>query len=474
MVHRPEGDNFEVLASLHAQFLRQYAAPRLGLHSPNKTTAYIVKTTAPQSQLNQHSQLHQLFAAAFSDLHNAGWGQTNSLLISINCHADQLIEHLIVYDWPNMQRLVLSHSQLGSLAVEHLARGSWPQLKQLDLSRNQLDKASMTALLRGKWPSLAGLSLNANPVLDASAFAVIAQAPWWAALSRLNLSQIKISSVSARSILLMHKRLESLNLGYTNIDVAGLSELFAKPWPQLHCMHLEGNSLQADAIATLLSESLPRLTSLNFSDNRLDVDAARLLATGKWPQLRYLILNHNNLDTAAMAFIAKGKWPALFSLNLHDNDTGVLGLEPLMAGQWPQLQYLTLDCGSVTEANWKLLNLAPPTMPSSMDRFGNFPVSRHLTVHECIWPKLKTVRFMQSLKFAKPVSVYLGQETKVAVKSVGANTNLLTRPDAPTNTSVSGCGGKDIESFGNAGQIRTELGRGGRLVYSCMSEHLLY
>ena len=441
MVHRPEGNNFEVLASLHATYPRQYATPFVGLHSTNNATAYIVKVTAQQSQLDQHSQLHRLFAAAFSNLQNAGWGQTDSLRINIRCHADQLIEHLTVSDWPNMQRLVLSHNQLGSPAVEHLPRGSWPQLKELDLGGNQLDKAAMTALLHGKWPSLVGLSLNANPALDASAIAVIAQAPRWAALSRLSLSKIKISSGSARSILLMHGCLESLNLSYTNIDAAGLSELFAKPWPQLQYLRLEGNSLQADAIATLVSVSLPRLTVLRLSQNRLDVNAARLLATGEW-QLQHLTLNQNNLDTAAMAFLATGKWPALFSLDLHDNNIGVLGLEPLMAGQWPQLQRLTLNFGSVTEANWRLLNLAPSTMPSSMGRnkFASVSFSRHLTVDECIWPKLKSVRFMQTPIFA--VSVYQGQDNKVAVKSVEANTDLLTRPDAPTSTRVLGCGGQ--------------------------------
>lgn len=123
-LHRPMHGNFEILAALHATYLRQHAAPLLGLQSPTETTAYIVKATGQQSQLHQHSQLHGLFAAAFSSLHNAGWGQTNALVINIKCHADQLIEQLTLSNWSNIRCLILSHNQLGSPAVEHLARGS--------------------------------------------------------------------------------------------------------------------------------------------------------------------------------------------------------------------------------------------------------------------------------------------------------------------------------------------------------------
>ena len=461
IVHRPNGSNFEISASFHAKYSRQHANPLLRLRSLTERSAYIVKATAQQSQLN-NSQLHRPFVAAFSNLHK-GWGQTDSLLINISCHADQLIEDLTVYDWPNVKRLVLANNQLGSSAVEHLARGSWPQLEQLDLSRNQLDKAAMIALLHGSWPSLVELSLDANPALDASAISVIAQAPSWTALSSLSLSRIKISSGSARSILLMHRCLKSLDLSYTKIDVAGLSELFAKPWSQLHTLELEGNSLQADVIATLLSVSLicqslsvnyrfilflvalPKLKVLRLSGNRLDADAARLVARGKWPQLQHLALNRNNLDTAAMAFLAKGKWPALSILDLDSNDIGTLGLELLMAGQWPQLCHLTLGFSSVTEANWSLLNHAPTSMTGSKNKLVNFTASRRLTSltsHECVWPKLQGVLFMQSITWAPrfaAASVYQEQENKV--KSVATNTEFITRPDAPTGIRVPGCGG---------------------------------
>lgn len=164
---RPQGSNFGVVAFFHASCVRQDSAPLLRFHSSD-TTAYIVKATAQQSQLHHHSQLHQIFAAAFSNFQNAGRGQTHSLRISISCHADQLIEHLTLYDWSNMRHLNLSYNQLGSAAVEHLARGSWPQLKQLDLSKNQLDKAAMTALLRGGWPSLVDSVLCAEQHVNSS------------------------------------------------------------------------------------------------------------------------------------------------------------------------------------------------------------------------------------------------------------------------------------------------------------------
>ena len=244
--------------------------------------------------------------------------------------------------------------------------------------------------------------------------------------------------MSARSILLTHKRLESLDLSCTDIDAAGLSEIFAKPWPKLQQLVLVGNSLQADAIAALLSVSLPMLNALTFSQNRLDVNAALLLSVGKWPKLRYLTLNHNNPDTAAMAFLAKGKWPALLWLDLHDNHIGILGLELLMAGQWRQLRSLTLDFGSVTEADWRLLNLAPSTMPSSMNKFGYLVVSRQLTVHDCIWPNLKAVEFKHTQECAAAARVYQEQDNKVVVNSVGTNTELLTRLGGSTSARVSG------------------------------------
>ena len=200
--------------------------------------------------------------------------------------------------------------------------------------------------------------------------------------------------------------------------------------------------MQADAIAPLVSVSLPGLAVLRFSHNRLDVDAAKLLATGTWPQLLQLTLDHNSLDTAAMAFLAKGNWPALSYLDLHDNSIGTLGLELVMAGQWPQLRHLSLDSGSVTEANCRLLKLAPSEVPSSMDKFGSFAVSRQLTAREYIWPKLLAVEFKHTPKCAAATSVYQEQGNRVAVKSVGTNTELLTRLGGSTTARVSGYGGQ--------------------------------
>lgn len=327
-VRRLQGDNnsLQVVALLHATPLRQ-EPPLYGLRQQQHLTAFLVTPAAQQHQLTQH------MAAAFSNLQKSGWQQADRLTVHVkNSEGNQVIAQVVMFDWSDVTSLNLADSTLGSAAVEQLAKGAWSKLKQLNLGRNQLDKAAMTALCSRKWPSLAELKLDSNSSIGAAALSVLAQAPSWDLLTSLSLAHVHLDIACASSLVPMHSHVRTLDLSFTSLDTAVLSELFSVSWPQLECLILEGNGLQADAIAALVLVSLPSLEILDLSANRLDAAAARHLATGAWPELRQLTLVDNCLDNAAMVLLAKAQWPALYSMTLDNNDISDLGLEKNLNG----------------------------------------------------------------------------------------------------------------------------------------------
>ena len=305
--------------------------------------------------------------------------------------------HIAQLPWPCLTSLTLRIGRLNCASMHQLATASWPRLEHLDLGRNQLDEAAMTALVQCNWPLLTSLDLSSNPSLSSAALTLIPKAADWAFLSRLSLTHMKLDSSRTHSIAMLHNRLQHLDLAFTGLDAAALSQLTALPWPQLQRLTLEGNRLTADTIASLVSAEIPNLVHINLATNQMHAAAARYLGSSNWLKLGSLDLADNHLDDNAMAFLAEGNWQKLRSLTLRGNDMSVLGLELLMAGQWPQLICLSLDTRLAISATWALLNLS-----SEADYnvgYGRFTAPRVLRVvstistENVVWPKLKRVSF---------------------------------------------------------------------------------
>ena len=196
-------------------------------------------------------------------------------------------------------------------------------------------------------------------------------------MRQLSLANNKLDSSCLCRVALLHDRLQTLDLPFTKIDTAALTQYASVPWQRLRFLILVGNMLTEDAIASLISAEIPNLTSFDLENSKLNAAAARCVAKGNWPKLTPKLQN-NKIDGTAMASLARGQWPKLGHLSLSGNTISVLGLELLMAAQWPNMNGLTLDRSNVTVATWALLNLPLPA-PNRKRGCGFFSASRVLS-----------------------------------------------------------------------------------------------
>ena len=369
---------FQLLASLLFSTSR--------VHPYESKTALVV---TPAVQLNQHRSI----AAAFSLLQGPKWQRFSHLLATVHSQAEDIMTHMAQSDWPGFEQLDFRHSTLSPTAFHQLGKGSWSGLHTLDLCDNPLSEAAIAALVQGNWPMLTKLALVPSPFIVAAKMPGIPTAAKWPSLASLNLVRMKLNTACVHGIALLHDQLRELDLSYTDIGAAALSQIASSPWPHLQRLGLAGNRLQANAIASLVAAHMPTLTSLRLQRNKLDAAAARHLATGAWLKLSALILDNNYLDNAAMGLLAHGSWPSLQTLLLEGNNIGAQGLQALMAGQWPMLSCLTLDA-HVSAASGALLNLACCAPPCGLLPH-NFRTSRGVAGvgDDVVWPKLAEVRF---------------------------------------------------------------------------------
>lgn len=158
--------------------------------------------------------------------------------------------------------------------------------------------------------------------LGADAIALIPKAAAWASLSKLSLARIKLDSPCSQSIVLLHDQLQGLNLAFTHVDTAGMSQLASQAWPRLLVLVPKRNRLTADAVASLALAAIPNLEDLNLAHNNLSTNAARHLSRSAWIKLCHLSLHDNMFDDTAMAFLAKGHWPNLRCVTLYGKVDG--------------------------------------------------------------------------------------------------------------------------------------------------------
>ena len=336
--HLPQASKFQLIASVKS---------RVG----DVTGAVLVVSTKPQVDHPQSIE------TAFSRL-SSDWEICWDFEVTIHSQAEAVVAQLAQRNWQDLRCLGMPKNKLGHAAMTQLAKYSWEMAVVLDLSNNQLDEAAMTALSKGGWPCLRNLILDANQSLSATALAVIPTAATWVNLEELSLAGINLDKRHICSILPLHNQLHSLNLAYTGVDAAALSQIASSTWPCLQWLSLNGNRLTANAMASLaLAGQMPELYELKLSDNHLDAGALQYVVKGSWCKLRYLHLDNNQFNDAAMAYLAIGHWPDLCCLTLYGNDISVQGVQLLTAGQWPWLQGLILDSNAICIDMVSLLNL---------------------------------------------------------------------------------------------------------------------
>ena len=229
------------------------------------TTNHQLTMTFVVSQRDQASQ-HKSIAAAFR--HSPEWHLSGSLTITIHSCDEEVMTQIAQSAWPDITYLQMRVSKLQCKSVRQLSRASWPKLELLNLSNSQLDDDAMSALIRGNWPLMRRLVLDSNPSLGPAAIALIPTAVNWASLSQLSLAKVKLDTSCSHSIATLHRSLQALNLAFTDMDAAALSQLTALPWPQLQSLEVKGNRLTADGVASLVLAEMPNLRHLNLADNQ--------------------------------------------------------------------------------------------------------------------------------------------------------------------------------------------------------------
>lgn len=341
-------------------------------------------------------------AAAFSHLRGLAWQQVRRLSVTIHLQGGEVMRQLAHLGMSRLNHLALNGYDLGLkpgnkqltagtgiIGSEQLTVGIWPQLP---VCNNQINAALMTLSVLAEAYSLTSLSVSSNHYLSA---AVIPTARSWLSLSSLSLQGVNLDAAGIHAIAELHRRLEKLLLYSIDLNTAGTSQLFLKPWPLLCELGLPFNQLAADAVAALVPASLPSLTILDLGHNELNAPAVGLLANVRLPQLVFLVLDHNELNNAAMTILAKGQWPNLEGLSLIGKKIKALGIDILLQANWPRLCNLCLDSSSVCAGICSVLDLPLDTVSRVEGISGCFMAQRDLARDNVIWPRLKDVMFCQ-------------------------------------------------------------------------------
>ena len=156
----------------------------------------------------------------------------------------------------NLQRLDLTHNQIGIRGATDLATASAPALRELRLERNPIKDEGLLALARADWPAfehldatdcqlryapaaladgplvrkLVSLQLSRNPDVPTSAWVRLAAAPW-ERLERLDLSNPLVTDAVADALAANPALagLRVLHLGAATITARGARALLAAP-----------------------------------------------------------------------------------------------------------------------------------------------------------------------------------------------------------------------------------------------------
>ena len=342
------GGRFQLVARLRLPDCRQGSCDAV----------FLVRPQQKQENLPPSQQL----STALLLLHQPEYAALVRLELCCPCLDLQIMTRLVTPKLEELSTLNLSKIELDSTAVCCLATGCWPNLSLLDLSMCGLDTAAMGGLVQGQWPKLENLNLSANPLLDGAAMSLLASANW-PSLSTVHMKCMQLSSGSFDWMKKQWAQLSQLDLRWTGISAALVSEFAHTYSSRISILDLTGNELGSAAVAALVTASLPHLVALYLCGNNLDAAAAQWLSRGSWPRLQDLDLDDNLLDNAAMCHVVNAQWVCLKWLCLCLNSIDSDGFGVLVHEDWPCLESLQLDVGLGDETTWCLLDLDPAYLP---------------------------------------------------------------------------------------------------------------
>ena len=240
--------------------------------------------------------------------------------------------------------LDLSANELGNGGVNLFVRS--PHLaavRSLDLGFNSLDDAGVRVLARSS--ALAGLrelALNDNGHVTGEGVRAVAESPFFAGLTALDLSGNDVNDAGVQAVIQSRglAGLRSLKLAQNHIGDAGIAALARSPLLAHLLDHSPRLELWANAIgfvgarALAGSDLLARVAHLDLSKNYLgDHGATAIADSGRLANLRTLKLAQNQItDAGAWAVAAAAlEVPHLRLLDLSGNRLGRRGVAALAA-----------------------------------------------------------------------------------------------------------------------------------------------
>ncbi|KAI9156055.1 hypothetical protein H9P43_009165 [Blastocladiella emersonii ATCC 22665] len=272
---------------------------------------------------------------------------------------------------PNLRRLILARSRIGSGGARALAAHLPPNLVELNLTGGSIDDAAFCVLAPRLPRSLRMLLLGPGNAIE-SAGAVLLAKHMPPALLHLNLGYSKIGEAGATALAAaLPATLTELVLSHNEITAPGIRALaaaLASRVRSLQVLDLAWNAMGTAAGLDLSRALPPSLVSLDLRHVALGTRRSRSLIAALPRSLSTLVVGENGVDAAAV----RGIPPALACLDLTGNhefgDAGALALADVMPRE---LQKLVLfDC-QIEPAGFQALARRVPRSLMALDVAGN-------------------------------------------------------------------------------------------------------
>lgn len=220
----------------------------------------------------------------------------------------KLVESPLLAGIPELD---LCGNDLGPGGVAVLTRSRHlGQLQVLDLGFTGLDDQAVCLLAQcSQFPALRALALNNNERITAEGLAALADSPYYARLTTLDVSSNDIGSAGVQALVESQtlKGLSWFQVSGNPIGDAGMATLACSPLLQRMLqrhrrLQFRKCDLSPPGLVSLLNcEAIARCTSLDLTGNDLgDRGFSELVQTACLPQLRVLKLARNQITDAAI------------------------------------------------------------------------------------------------------------------------------------------------------------------------------
>jgi uncharacterized protein (TIGR02996 family) len=221
-----------------------------------------------------------------------------------------------------IRELDLCNADLGNAGLALLAQSPFlKDLESLDLGFNSVEDAGVTALSRGTGLlNLTSLALNDNDSITGDGLRSLAESPFFAGLTSLDVSGNDIGETGVSAVVNSSSmsRLRTFRMNGNPVGDAGIASLTNSPLlarmlkadPRLE---LRGNSAGAKGASAIAScRAVAACTSLDLTNNYLrDEGAAALLGSPHLASLKVLRLARNQITDAGIS-AARSLFDALF------------------------------------------------------------------------------------------------------------------------------------------------------------------